>query len=78
MDDGIIISLDDDMILRFIAELRECKFDLGIEADYAGYLGVDLFKLPDGWFDRKHHRRFRSERLGIFQAYASSRSPWPI
>lgn len=48
VDDGIIISLDDDMILRFIAELRECKFDLGIEADYAGYLGVDLIKLPDG------------------------------
>jgi Reverse transcriptase (RNA-dependent DNA polymerase) len=48
VDDGIIISLDDDIILHFIAELRECKFDLGIEADYAGYLGVDLIKLPDG------------------------------
>ena len=48
VDDGIIISPDDDAILRFIDELRECGFDLGIEADYAGYLGVDIIAQPDG------------------------------
>ena len=36
VDDGIIVSADDSAIQRFIGELRECKFDLGIEADYAG------------------------------------------
>ena len=49
VDNGIIISLNNVMILHFIEDLREeCKLDLGIEADYAGYLGVDLIKLPDG------------------------------
>jgi hypothetical protein len=49
VDNGIIISLNNVMILHFIEELREeCKLDLGIKADYAGYLGVDLIKLPDG------------------------------
>jgi hypothetical protein len=48
VDDGIIISADGSAIHRFIEELRECKFDLGIEADYAGYLGVDIIAQPDG------------------------------
>jgi hypothetical protein len=48
VDDGIIISLDDAKIQRFIEELRECNFGLGIEADYAKYLGVDIIAQPDG------------------------------
>ncbi len=48
LDDGIIISLNNIKIMHFMKELCECIFDLGIEADYAGYLGVDLIKLPDG------------------------------
>jgi hypothetical protein len=31
-----------------IAELCELKFSLGIEANYAGYFGVNIIKLPDG------------------------------
>ena len=48
VDDGIIISNEDDKVLAFIAELRECRFDLGVEDDYAGYLGVDIIMQPDG------------------------------
>ncbi|KAI2510177.1 hypothetical protein MHU86_4209 [Fragilaria crotonensis] len=48
VDDGIIISPNDDAILSFIDELRVCGFDLDIEADYAGYLGVDIITQPDG------------------------------
>ena len=48
VDDGIIVSADDNMIIIFIAELRECRFDLGVEDDYAGYLGVDVIMQPDG------------------------------
>ncbi|KAI2489482.1 hypothetical protein MHU86_25099 [Fragilaria crotonensis] len=48
VDDGIIVSSDDDKILHFIDQLRECRFDLGVEDDYAGYLGVDIIMQPDG------------------------------
>ena len=43
------MSSDDKKIQDFIAELhQELKFDLDIEADYAGYLGVDIIAQPDG------------------------------
>jgi hypothetical protein len=48
VDNGIITSADDSTIQRFIEELRDGKFDLGIEADYAGYLGVDIIAQPGG------------------------------
>ncbi|KAI2509575.1 hypothetical protein MHU86_4836 [Fragilaria crotonensis] len=48
VDDGIIVSANDEMIATFIAELRECRFDLGVEDDYAGYLGVDIITQADG------------------------------
>lgn len=48
VDDGIIIGSNDQLIVAFIAELRECRFDLGVEDDYAGYLGVDILSQPDG------------------------------
>jgi hypothetical protein len=48
VDDGIIVSLDDEKIQNFIAELRNLSFDLDIEADYAGYLGVNIIAQPDG------------------------------
>ncbi|KAI2489167.1 hypothetical protein MHU86_25425 [Fragilaria crotonensis] len=47
VDDGIIVSSDDNKILTFIDQLRECCFDLGVEDDYAGYLGVDIIMQPD-------------------------------
>ena len=48
VDDGIIVCHDDRQINAFIDELRACKFDLGVEEDYAGYLGVDIITRPDG------------------------------
>ena len=48
VDDGIIVSHDDRQINAFIEELRACKFDLGVEEDYAGYLGVDIITRDDG------------------------------
>ena len=48
VDDGIIISSDDSKVQQFIDELRKFNFDLSIEADYAGYLGVDIIAQPDG------------------------------
>ena len=48
VDDGIIISHDDAQTQRFIEELRACRFELGVEEDYAGYLGVDVVAQPDG------------------------------
>ena len=48
VDDGIIVSANDQLIVGFIAEPRECRFDLGVEDDYAGYLGVDIIMQPDG------------------------------
>ena len=47
VDDGIIVSADENKITTFIAELRECQFDLGVEDDYAGYLGVDIIMQQD-------------------------------
>ena len=47
IDDGIIVSLDDEKVQSFIAELRQWNFDLDIEADYAGgYLGVNIIARP--------------------------------
>jgi hypothetical protein len=48
VDDGIIVSHDESQINAFITELRACKFDLGVEEDYAGYLGVDIIAQNDG------------------------------
>ena len=48
VDDGIIVSRDDAQAKLFIDELRACHFDLGVEEDYAGYLGVDIIPQPDG------------------------------
>ncbi len=48
VDDGIIVSHDGKKTQEFIDELRTCCFDLGVEADYAGYLGVDIIAQPDG------------------------------
>jgi hypothetical protein len=48
VDDGIIVSHDDRQINAFIDELRACSFDLGVEEDYAGYLGVDIITRTDG------------------------------
>jgi hypothetical protein len=48
VDDGIIISSDDSKVQQFIDELRKFNFDLSIEADYAGYSGVDIIAQPDG------------------------------
>jgi hypothetical protein len=48
VDDGIIISNDDEAIKRFITELQDLGFDLGKESDYAGYLGVEIKPQDDG------------------------------
>ena len=48
VDDGIIVSVNETQTGDFIAELRACRFDLGVEDDYAGYLGVDIIVQPDG------------------------------
>lgn len=48
VDNGIIVSPDDEKTQSFISELCQWKFDLDIEADYAGYLGVDIIAQPDG------------------------------
>ena len=48
VDDGIIVSRDDTQAQLFINELRACHFDLGVEEDYAGYLGVDIIPQSDG------------------------------
>ena len=48
VDDGIIVGHDDVSINAFIGELRVCEFDLGVEDDYAGYLGVDIIVQEDG------------------------------
>ena len=48
VDDGIIVSSNDQLIVAFIDELRECRINLGVEDDYAGYLGVDIIMQPDG------------------------------
>ena len=48
VDDGIIISLSDKLVDDFIQELRLAKLDLGVEADYAGYLGVNVDQQSDG------------------------------
>ena len=42
MDDGIILSKDLTKVDSFIQELRDAGFDLSVEDDYAGYLGVDI------------------------------------
>ena len=48
VDDGIIVARDVEHINAFIEELRAFDFDLGIEDDYAGYLGVDIVAQLDG------------------------------
>jgi hypothetical protein len=47
VDDGIIISNDNDEIERFMVQLQELGFDLGKEEDYAGYLDVDIERQSD-------------------------------
>jgi hypothetical protein len=48
VDGGIIACKDEDKIQQFMIELQSHGFDLGIEEDYAGYLGVDIKKRLDG------------------------------
>jgi hypothetical protein len=48
VDDGIIISKETKEIDHFIAELRLAGLDLGVEEDYAGYLGVEVKPNEDG------------------------------
>ena len=48
VDDGIIVTHSDKETQKFIDELRNCHFDLGVEDDYADYLGVDIIAQPDG------------------------------
>jgi transposase InsO family protein len=48
VDDGIILSARQADSLAFVQELRQAGFDLGIEADYAGYLGVEIAPQADG------------------------------
>jgi hypothetical protein len=85
VDDGIIISPDDEAILRFIDELCQCGFDLGIEADYAGYLGSRHHRTtrwhdPDGtiWPYRSHSFRFWTQRFCVFEIHSCLRGPWTL
>ena len=48
VDNGIIVSDDPKKIISFIKDLRQCGLDLGIEEDYAGYLGVEIKNDKDG------------------------------
>ena len=48
VDDEIVVRHGDNSITSFIDELRSCDFDLGVEDDYAGYLGVDIITQEDG------------------------------
>jgi hypothetical protein len=48
VDDGIIITNDQQMIDSFISELRTSGMELNIEDDYAGYLGVEMKSNKDG------------------------------
>ena len=48
VDDGIIVSPSSATINSFIDELRSAGLDLGVEDDYAGYLGVEVKPCEDG------------------------------
>ena len=48
IDDGIMVSHSDEETQAFIDELHECPFDLSVEDDYAGSLGVDIIAQADG------------------------------
>jgi hypothetical protein len=48
VDDGIFVAKDTRLIDESIALLRQRGLDLDEEDDYAGYLGIDLQRQPDG------------------------------
>jgi hypothetical protein len=48
MDDSIYVAEDHHLINQTIQELRNLWFDLDVEDEYAGYLGISLVCEPSG------------------------------